>query len=388
MLLSTLLLTSCFKDEAKNAECDILSVWVEGDDYKDCFYQPETDMRQDNVLASNSHIVFNVKSLWSLPNIPLQFTLTPGATIEPANGSMQDFSNGPVTYKVTSEDGQWSRTYVVEFREAEMPKLEFDFENYEIVNGSMLFINYKYYSWFEYDRNGNKRNVWATGNQGFAMGNSNLSPDDHPTVPIADGYEGKCVRMRTLSAGPMAEAMKKYIAAGNLFIGAFDVNKALTNSLESTLMGKDFAFPANPLRVTGYYKYTPGAIYVNEENKIVQGKIDEADIYAVLYRNKDEDGNPVVLDGGNVLTSKYVVSKARVESLPPTETWKPFEMFFEEITPVDDDLLDNYGYNMALVFSSSKEGALFCGAIGSTLYIDNVDISLEPNDDLEEEIKQ
>ena len=86
LLFSTLLLTSCFKDEAKNAECDILSVWIEGDDYKDCFYQPETDMRQDNVLASNSQIVFNVKSLLSLPEIPLQFTLTPGATIGDIGG--------------------------------------------------------------------------------------------------------------------------------------------------------------------------------------------------------------------------------------------------------------------------------------------------------------
>jgi hypothetical protein len=382
--MTVLLLTSCFKDEAKNAECDILSVWVEGYDYKDCFYQPETDMRQDNVLASNSHIVFNVKSLLSLPDIPLQFTLTPGATIVPANGTAQNFRNGPVTYKVTSEDGAWTRTYTVEFREADMPKLEFDFENYEITDGNMLFFSYKYYSWFEYDRSGNKRNVWATGNQGFGMGNSNLSPDEHPTVPIADGYEGNCVRMRTLSAGPLAEAMKKYMAAGNLFIGAFDVNKALSSALESTLMGKDFAFPANPLRVTGYYKYTPGAEYRNGENKVVPGKTDEADIYAVLYRNKDKDGNAVVLDGGNVLTSEYVVSKARVKSLPPTDTWQPFEMFFEEIKPIDDELLGQFGYNLALVFSSSKDGALFCGAIGSTLYIDKVEISLEKNDGEEE----
>ena len=91
----------------------------------------------------------------------------------------------------------------------------------------------------------------------------------------------------------------------------------------------------------------------------------------------DEQGNPVVLDGGNVLTSSYIVSKARVEALPPTDEWTPFEMFFEDIAPVDDTILENFGYNLALVFSSSKDGAQFCGAIGSTLYIDNVVISLE-----------
>lgn len=44
-LISALLLTSCIKDEPQNSECDILSAWVEGDAYEECFYQPETDMR-------------------------------------------------------------------------------------------------------------------------------------------------------------------------------------------------------------------------------------------------------------------------------------------------------------------------------------------------------
>ena len=32
--------------------------------------------------------------------------ITPGATIEPANGSVQDFTEGPVVYVVTSQDGE------------------------------------------------------------------------------------------------------------------------------------------------------------------------------------------------------------------------------------------------------------------------------------------
>ena len=374
------MLTSCIKEEPLNTECDILSAWVEGDQYKTCFYQPETDMRIDNVLYSTNQITFTIKSMLSLPKIPLRFTITPGATIEPANGSEQDFSNGPVTYTVTSEDGAWKRQYQVIFREAELPKLVFNFENYEIINADFLFFQYKYYSWYEFDKNGNKVNIWATGNQGFGMGNSNLAPEEYPTVPVDNGYDGKCVKMKTLSAGPMAAAVKKYIAAGNLFIGAFDINKALTNSLESTLMGKDHAFTEEPVKVTGFYKYQPGPEYIDANNNILPNITDEADAYAVLYRNKDENGNPVVLDGGNVLNSKYIVSKARVASLPPTNEWKPFEMFFEDIAPVDKEILDNRGYNLALVFSSSKEGANFCGAIGSTLYIDKVVISLEKDD--------
>lgn len=376
ILLFVFLLTSCIKDEEANKECDILSAWVEGDQYKEFFYQPETDMRVNEVLYATNTITFTVKSMNSLPKIPLHFNITPGATIQPANGSEQDFRNGPVTYTVTSQDGSWKREYKVLFREAEFPT-DYNFENFELTTYDLFIIKCSYYSWYEFDSKGNKINLWATGNQGFGMGNSNLKPEEYPTVPDANGYEGKCVKMQTLNAGKMAEAVHKYIAAGNLFIGAFDVNSALTNSLASTKMGKNYTFTTEPIKVTGYYKYQPGTEYRDAENNIVPNKTDEADAYAVLYRNIDEEGNPVVLDGGNVLNSKYVVSKARVESLPPTNDWKPFEMVFKDVAPINPDILSYRGYNLALVFSSSKEGANFCGAIGSTLYIDKVVISLE-----------
>jgi len=47
------------------------------------------------------------------------------------------------------------------------------------------------------------------------------------------------------------------------------------------------------------------------------------------------------------------------------------------VAPIDDSTLEQFGYNLALVFSSSKNGAQFCGAVGSTLYVDKVVISLE-----------
>jgi hypothetical protein len=343
-------------------------------------------MRIENIITSTNEIIFMVRSKFTLVDVPIHFNITPGATIEPANGSEQDFSKGPIIYTVTSEDGEWHRQYKVEFREVEslknLPKIEYNFENYEIKKDTLYLGIFKiqYYTWYELDKNKNKVNLWATGNQGFGMGNSNFSPEDYPTVPVENGYEGKCVKMQTLSAGALAAAAKKYIAAGNLFIGAFDIDKALTNSLKSTLMGKDNAFTEEPVKVTGYYKYQPGHEYRDAENNVQPNITDEADAYAVLYRNLDESGNPVVLDGGNVLNSKYIVSKARVASLPATDEWTPFEMFFEDIAPIDEKTLENRGYNLALVFSSSKEGANFCGAIGSTLYIDKVVISLEKDD--------
>ena len=104
-----LLLTSCIKDELATTECDIISAWVEGDQYKNLFYQPESDMRFEQLSSTESRITFTVRSILSLPDIPVHFTITPGATIQPASGSVQNFREQPVTYTVTSEDGSWQR---------------------------------------------------------------------------------------------------------------------------------------------------------------------------------------------------------------------------------------------------------------------------------------
>ncbi|MBQ7441426.1 MAG: hypothetical protein IJV52_07960, partial [Prevotella sp.] len=77
------LMSSCFKDEPLNMECDILSAWVEGDEYASNFYQP-AQMRIENISSGEKEIVFTVRSLISLPKqLPVKFNLTPGAKITP-----------------------------------------------------------------------------------------------------------------------------------------------------------------------------------------------------------------------------------------------------------------------------------------------------------------
>ena len=134
-----LTLASCFKDEAPNTECDVLEAWV-GDEYAGYFSQ-KSDMHIADVPSGEQQLVFTVRLLSELPQVSVHFNLTPGATITPANGSVQDFSKGPVTYTVTSEDGQWHRTYQVEFREMAHPSNEYDFEHFELNDKQ------KYYVW-------------------------------------------------------------------------------------------------------------------------------------------------------------------------------------------------------------------------------------------------
>ena len=57
-----------------------------------------------------------------------------------------------------------------------------------------------------------------------------------------------------------------------------------------------------------------------------------------------------------------------------TNGWTAFSANFLYRKEIDNTLLQNRGYSLALVFSSSNEGDHFQGAIGSTLLIDEVQI--------------
>jgi len=367
-VLLAMALASCIKSEPLNMECDITEAWIEDEGLAQHFYQT-TDMHISDVPSSAEQLTFTVKERSALPAMPIHFKLTPGATISPANGSAQDFSSGPVVYTVTSEDGQWQRTYTVDFREIVQPSNKYDFETYE------LSANGKYYVWYEQDTKGAKVPIWASGNEGYMIASPNAAATAYPTVPDADGYDGHCVRLTTRSTGSWGRTFKKPIAAGNLFLGAFNSKYALTNTLMTTEMG--IAYTEEPVKVTGYYMYTPGERFTDKDFHEVDNRTDEPSIYSVLYLNHDEAGNKVMLHGDDVLSSAYIVRKAQVASLPATNEWQRFEMSFEGSTPIDATLLANRGYNLALVFSSSKTGDTFEGAVGSTLCIDKVEITFK-----------
>lgn len=370
LFMFVLLLSSCIQDEPLNQECDIVKAWVEGEQFAENFYQP-TQMRLENISASEKEIVFTVRSLISLPTkIPVRFELTPGATIEPANGSEQDFTNGPVTYTVTSEDGAWKRQYTVTFKEANLPNYKFSFENYETIESNG---NY-YHEFYEVDQTGTHHNVWASGNPGAILIKYGSMAEEQPTYSLANGYQGRGVCLNTQDAGSLGRMFGKPIAAGNLFLGKFILENVLFEPLKATEFGRPI--DRVPIRVTGYYKYRPGRTFTDKDMQEIPGRVDEADIYAVFYRNKDEQGKDIYLYGDDVLTSPYIVKKAIVTSLPPADEWSRFEMFFEG-GDADEQILLNQGYSMTLVFSSSKNGASFEGAIGSELCIDEVEVSFE-----------
>ena len=365
-----LALSSCFKDEAPNAECDIIEASLHVDNPTDIFYNPTDTLVR--VLYTDDNISFSVRRKADLTALAPTFRITDGATISPASGSVHDFSKGPVIYTVTSEDKEWSRSYKVSFIpviRTSKDTLSFNFEDYHLDSKG------KYYIWCEKHEDGNMYDDWTTGNAGYGLTNGSAGPEAYPSTVLDEGYEGKGVKLVTCSTGPFGQMVKLPLAAGNLFLGTFDMSIALKTPRLATGFG--LPFDKKPKTFTGYYKYTPGEKFQNKDESIVEGKVDEASVYAILYRNHDEDGNPVVLNGDNVQTSPLIVAKAIAANIVPTDKWTQFTVDFSYLKDFDLDLLENRGYNLAVVFSSSADGAFFQGAIGSTLCIDNVKIICE-----------
>lgn len=371
-------MTSCIQDEAPNAECDVLSCKVTLSDVSQLFFSDNDAVK--TISATDSVITFAIRENADLTNIPVRFELTEGATLrllgneymtvaEKAgyvNGDALDFSKGPVSFSVVSQDGSWCRIYKVRFVHVSI-STEFSFSNNELDAASG-----KYYVWYEYDEIGRRNDIWATGNPGFRLSKSSALPDEYPTVPEEEGLVGPCVKLVTRSTGAFGVMVKMRLAAGNLFMGTFDTENALKDAMKATCFGVPYR--KKPLRFKGYYKYTPGPVFQDRNGKVVPDQIDRPDLYAVLFRNVDANGNSFMLHGNDVLTSDNIVAVAQVKEPENTNEWTYFDLEFEyrqEITPL---IMWNAGYSLTVVFSSSSGGASFCGAVGSTLCVDEVEV--------------
>ena len=364
-ILCVSLLSSCFKDEAPNAECDITKAYIHADNPGDMFFNSSDTLV--SVISTDSVITFNVRRNTDISALAPEFALTPGATISPASGSVQNFANGGVTYTVTSENKAWKRTYTVHFKHVVKTVSDttfLDFEHYSLNAGG------NYYVWQRVGDDGTLKSDWASGNAGFMLSMDKAKPGEYPTVPIDGGFDGNAVQLTTRSTGPFGVWTNKRLAAGNLFLGTFVLDSALISPMKATNFG--IVYDSKPVKFTGYYKYAPGKNYQDRKGNILKNITDSAAVYAVLYRNHDAEGKPITLYGDNVKTSGQIVALAEMEYVAPTDEWTPFEVVFRYSADVDMELLENRGYNLALVFSSSKDGDLFCGAIGSTLCIDKV----------------
>jgi len=359
-------ISSCIKDEAKNMEADITQVSI------------ADSLINVKPIINNRNVVIYVKpGMVNLKEFALDFDLTPGASSVPAAGSVQDFS-APVFYEITSEDGQFKKQYSVTLLESSVPET-FDFE---------LFKQDEKKKWIYYyeDVEGVHQELWASGNSGFALtAGSNPTEKSYPTQATDDPAYVKSGKyaayLETKSTGFLGSLVKKPIAAGNLFIGSM-----YTKSIIDIQTRFGLPFNKIPMSMTGYYMYEPGAKVIDMNGKEVK-VTDECDIYAVLFdrvalmkgtANDEVDPGRTWLNDKDVLTSPYIIALAQLKDTGATkgEGLVKFDLPFvykKEYNQIDADA---YRYSIALVLSSSKNGAIFQGAVGSKLIVDEVKINV------------
>lgn len=371
--LLTFSLASCIQDEALNQEAAI----------DGC---TGSHIQQATINAENHTIQLYVSGGVNLQRVEIHFELPEGATVAPLTNSRGDeapfynFSEKQTRqFKVVSEDQANTAVYQVSLWQTQLPT-KYHFELLSSENPFHVL----------YELQNDNRLEWASGNPGFKLtGEAKENSLNYPTVQMKDGGSdgGKYVKLETKDTGPFGAMASMYIAAGNLFIGSFDVKSALSNPLTATQFG--FPFFEEPVSLEGYYKFQRGAVY-EENNTPVLGMQDECDIYGVLYE-VDEKVNS--LDGGNSLTSDRIVLMARFKAdqgaqyepavkgdyLPEKKEWTKFKFPFvaRNGKTVDAEKLKKGGYKLAIVFSSSVNGAYFKGAIGSTLCVDEVTLTVK-----------
>jgi len=333
-MMAGLLLSSCIKEEALNAEADITDVMVDG-----------TTLVRKPVITNNE-VLFYVNGWEDLTNLAPMFKLTEGAKIEPESGTKLNFTQ-PQSYTVTSQDGQWKKTYKVSFVSNDVAT-DYHFETLKVDSTS------KYHTFVDKTADGNLAE-WGSGNSGvsFLMGDSKAT--EYPTSQAENGYVGKCLKLTTVSTG---------------FLGAmFGAHPA-----KSTHFGRPFY--KMPKELIGYYKYKAGEKFQDKDKKDIKGRKDSLAIYAVLF----ETGDGVeYLDGTNSLTSDRIVLLAQLKNAKETDEWTRFSISFEPVAgrTVDSEKLKMGKYSLAIIMSSSKDGAFFNGAVGSTLYVDELKLYSE-----------
>lgn len=357
--------SSCIQDEALNSEAAIDAC----SGYNVQLANIDTNSKTINVYVHKSA---------DLSKQELKFTVPDGATIKVNSQitgdteSTYNFSEEPHSrqFTVTSEDGQWKAIYTVNVVPTELPT-SFHFE--ELLSSNPFDIFYEFQPGTS--QNASKVLQWSSGNKGYELTSMAKTNVDYPTVQSTNGYLGKGVKLETRDTGSFGAIVKMYIAAGNLFIGSFEVGNALKDPRKATKFG--FQFDKHPTSLKGFYKFKAGDIYT-AKGEIQSDKKDKFDIYAVMY---ETDNNSDMLDGDNVFTSEKVVLLARIDSKDAIEAdnWKEFNLPFKSVNgkTINNIKLQQGKYKLGIVFSSSVDGAYFEGAVGSTLYIDEVELICE-----------
>lgn len=380
LIIMGTLFSSCIKDEALNVEADITSATIEGAkelliveptvENNQIIFRLIEEPRVNPVTEGEDKDNTGDVSFVFAPT----FTLSKGATISPASGTELDFTE-PQKYVVTAENGIITKEYTVSFIVDKGILMSYSFEEVEVYEASNP-LGY-YHKFFTTLGDGSKKRDWSSGNEGYNFlaetlleDGEELSPAVYPTAQD-EGYDGKGVKMQTKGTGFLGSMFGSPLAAGSFYLGDFVLK--LTSPVKSTLFGQPFTYTKAPAAVKGYFKYQAGEEFVVNSKGGSELEKDSWDAYAILFEKVEKDN---FMTGDHNFEDPRMVSVAKLDDAQRIETneWTEFELKFEDVAGKSFDSAKEYMFT--IVFSSSKEGAVFNGAVGSKLWIDEVEIVL------------
>lgn len=188
---------------------------------------------------------------------------------------------------------------------------------------------------------------WSTGNEGVTLGGNSNS------VGVSDSYSGLAAQLQTVEVTMFVFVKVK--AAGNIFIGSYKTNAQ--DPASSVTFGRDYS-GARPTKLSGYFKYQPGATMSDGSVPSEKLEKDECDIYIQLW------------SGGETIGEGHFITNETVSE------YTHFEI------PIEYTVTNKRPDKIAIVATSSRYGGYFDGmnvigqlAIGSILWVDDFELS-------------
>ena len=318
-------------------------------------------LSQPVIDEANATITFKAEEDGDVSALVPTIEVSAGATVTPASGSAVSFASGSATFTVVAEDGT-SKAYTVSCNMGSL--IQYDFETWATPEGAMSpeVVNPE---------------GWATCNDAVAL-IKNLGSlggitytGEYPVRQTTDAHSGSTAAMLesvdTQGGNIFGQTIPK-VTAGSMFLGTFNAFAAMTDPMATTEFG--IFYDKKPVKVSGYYKYTPGAEFYNAAGELQADQKDACAISAVLYEVESEDET---LNGSTIYTSDKIVAMASFSSGETVAEYTPFELNLEYVKDYDASKT----YKFAVIFSASADGAAYNAAVGSTLYIDDVTIENE-----------
>jgi len=348
VVMCCITMLSCNKELPPNMEADMLTFSIREDG------RIMEIPSGDNIV--NYYLSSHLDDTMLLSLTPV-ITISENATIYPEPDIAMDFSH-PVTFVVTSQSGEWQRTYTINIVNNILTNP--DFEQWK---GTGSGINY-----YETPVG------WSTANNGVkiihGMGIRDLQ---FPTYKTDTAFSGRyAVAMNTRMGGQ--SSLVPNLIAGSLFLGYLS-NVTLQTLAEPLLLTK-FGIPYTernyPDSLVGYLMYIPGPQYQDPDRNICPDSTDRCSFYAVLFEGDEP------LDGTNSQSSERIIAIAKYNYETPisSTSYTRIALPFVYRKPVPQGVPLQY----SIIASSSSKGDLYEGAAGSTLYLDKVEIKLKQSD--------